>query len=441
MAIVDGLKKYFKMLPAQLTIVNKKAAQIASDIYNAAIENNTFAGNEAFNVGYEHRLEKYIVYYDIGKCELNCGEIKVKGTSTELEMLANRKTIAILEEVFKNARLSPEDSVCKEILYYAIERNEQFDGLGFPKCLKGNAISPIGRILCVADYIARQFINCIPKDDLIKKLKRKVGKQFDPEVVSISIGVVERLYEQERANLPAQSEEFRSIQMMYQPVCDAATNQVRENSGFICLNDQTRGVLMPFFYTAVAERNGRIMDITKYGLELMFQDMAASKLANNAVSRNFSVGISTECLTKPSFLIFLKKMIKDYSVNPQRITFEIEASALDLNDSKLIESLQLYREMGIKLALDNYGVDNGSLFKLQDVEFDVIKIDRSFIDKLCDNRKTYEIVKNIIKMSQDLNIDVVAKGVDNTRQKEFLLDLSCFYMQGRLFGDPECFHM
>ena len=101
--------------------------------------------------------------------------------------------------------------------------------------------------------------------------------------------------------------------------------------------------------------------------------------------------------------------------------------------------MQGYRELGIKLAIDNYGVDNESLFNLQDIEFDIIKIDRSFIDKICDNQKTYEIVKNIIKMARDLNVDVIAKGVDNTQQKEYLLDLKCFYMQGRLFGEPEYF--
>ena len=151
LAILDGLKKYFKLLPAQLTIVNKKAAQIAAAIYQSAIENNSFAGHEAFNDGYAHRLEKYIVYYDIGKWELPCSDIKIDRTTTENEMLANRKTMAILEELFKDAKLTGEEQVCKEILYYAIEKNEQFDGLGFPNCLKGNAISPIGRILCVAD--------------------------------------------------------------------------------------------------------------------------------------------------------------------------------------------------------------------------------------------------------------------------------------------------
>ena len=76
---------------------------------------------------------------------------------------------------------------------------------------------------------------------------------------------------------------------------------------------------------------------------------------------------------------------------------------------------------------------------MQDIEFDVIKIDRNFIDRICDNRKTYEIVKNIIKMAQDLNVEVIAKGVDNSQQKSFLLDLNCLYMEGRLFGEPEYF--
>lgn len=439
MAILDGLKKYFKMLPEQLTIVNRKAAQIANEIYKAAIENNSFADEDSFNGGYDQRLEKYILYYDLGKCELPCSEIKIDRTSVDNEMLANRKTASIFEELFNGTKLTAEEQICKEILYYSLERNESFDGMGFPKCLKGKAISPLGRILAVSDYVARKFINGTSKDVLLKKLKLKLGKRFDPEVVLLAGGVVEQLYEQERSALPDETDELRSIQMLYQPVCDAASNKIRENAGVVCLNDPKRGVLMPSFYAAVAERNGRIMDITKYGFELLFRDMSNSKLAGDEVSRNFSVGVSLECLVKPSFLIFIKKMIRDFSVNPQRLTFELDASAIDNSDGKLLGALQSYRELGIKLAIDNYGVDNASLFKLQDMEFDVIKIDRSFIDKICDNRKTYEIVKNIIKMAQDLGVDVVAKGVDTTQQRSYLLDLNCFYMQGRLFGEPEYF--
>ena len=130
-------------------------------------------------------------------------------------------------------------------------------------------------------------------------------------------------------------------------------------------------------------------------------------------------------------------MIRDFGINPQRLIIEVDASSLDLQDAKLLENLKSYKELGFKLALDNYGVDNASLFKLQDLEIDIIKIDRSFIDKLCDNQKTYEIVKNIIKMARDLKIEVIAKGVDTEQQKEFLLGLKCFYMQGRLFGEPD----
>ena len=441
MAISDVLKKYYKLLPVQLTIVNKKAAQIANEIYKAAIENNSFADDSRFNSNYDHRLERYIVYYDIGKWELPCSEIKIDHVSNELEMLANRKTMAILEETFKDAKLTPEDRICKEILYYAIESNEQFDGMGFPNCLKGKDISPVGRILCVADYIAREFIDGTEKDELIKNLRLKLGKRFDPDVALLAVDVVETLYEQERAAYPEETDEFRSIKMLYQPVCDA-TGDVPvaiENAGYICLNDPKQGVLMPSFYGPIAERNGRIMDIAKYGFELLFRDMACSKLGGPEVPRNFSVGVSVECLTKPSFLIFIKKLIKDFSVNPRRLILEINASDIELSDGKLRDCLQGYRELGIKLAIDNYGVDNASLSKLQDMEFDIIKLDRSFVDKICENRKTYEIVKNMIKMAQDLNVSVIAKGVDNEQQKVLLRELACLYMQGRLFGEPEFF--
>ena len=116
MAILDELKKYYKLLPAQLTIVNKKAAQIAYEIYQAAVENNTFAGNEAFNAEYGNKLEKYIVYYDIGKYDMPCSDIKIKHGTAETEMVASRKTITILEGLFKDAKLSAEEEICKEDL-------------------------------------------------------------------------------------------------------------------------------------------------------------------------------------------------------------------------------------------------------------------------------------------------------------------------------------
>lgn len=437
MAVVDKFKKYYKMLPVQLTIVNKMAAHIASEIYQAAVEADTYADNDNFNSYYGDRLEKYILYYDIGKSELQCSDIKINRITTDNEMLANRKFKAILDEAFKDVKLSVEDEICQEILYYAAEKNEQYDGMGFPKCLKGKEISPIGKMLSLAEYIARKFIDCNGKDELIKKMKLKRGKKFDPDVVELAVGVVEKLYEQARAELPEQTDEFRSIQMLYQPICDASSNGVMENEGFICLNDEKRGTLMPAFYGPVAERNARIMDITKYGFEFLFADMAKSKLADPEFSRTFTINVSKECLMKATFMTHVKKMIGDYSVNPQKLVLAIDASAIDVRDTKLTECLKSYKELGCKLAMDNYGIDNASLLKLQEIEFDAIRIDRSFIDRICDNRKTYEIVKNIIKMAKDLKIDIVAKGVDTKQQKELLLEMKCFYMQGRLFGEPD----
>lgn len=422
-----------------MAVVNKKAAQIAYEIYKAAVENNTFTGHEAFNGDYGNRLEKYVVYYDIGKYDFPSSEIKIKHGALETEIAANRKTIEILERLFKSKKLSAEEQICKEILYYAIDKNEQYDGLGFPRCLKGVNISPIGRILNVADYVARLFVSCTAKDELIKRMKRKIGRKFDPDVVSLAVDVVERLYEQEKAAIPEPTEEFRSIQMMYQPICEGTNGIHKEYEAFICLNDEKLGILMPAFYFPVAEKNDRIMNIAKYGFEFLFQDMVNSKHRDADLPRTYSVQVSTACLSKANFLTFVKKLIRDFSINPQNLTFEVDASSINLYDAALAENLKAYRDMGIKLAIDNYGIDNASLLKLQEIEADFIKIDRSFIDQICTNRKTYEIVKNIIKMAEDLKIDVVAKGVDTNQQRELLLEMKCLYMQGNVFGEPEYF--
>ena len=439
MAIVDQLKKYYKQLPVQLVIVNQKAAQIAAELYNAAVESGIFADREDFNSSYGPKLEKYILYYDIGKYELACSDIKINKTTTDNELLANRKFMAILEGFSKLPKLTAEDQICKEILYYATQKNERYDGMGFPQCLKGASISPLGRILSIAEYIARKYIDGNAKDQLIAKMKLKIGKKFDPDVVVLAIGVVEELYRRERALIPEPTEEFRSIQMLYQPVCDASGNVVQHNAGFICLNDKKQGTVMPAVYVPVAEKNARMMDITKFGFEYLFYEMACSKFAPAEYARTFSVHVSMECLSKVSFVAFVKKLVRDYAVNPQRLIFDIDATTLDTSNTQVIENLKSFRELGIKLAMDRYGVDQGSLAKLQDLEFDIIKIDRTFIDQIVSNRKTYEIVKNMIKMAKDLQITVVALGVDTDQQKDLLLDLKCFYMQGKLWGEPEPF--
>lgn len=439
MAIVDQLKKYYKQLPVQLVIVNERAAQIASDIYNAAIDSGIFAENEAFNSGYGPKLEKYIRYYDIGKYELACCDVKINKITTDNELLANRKFMAILEGLCKDAKLTAEDLICKEILFYATQKNERYDGMGFPQCLKGVNISPLGRILSISEYIARKYIDGNGKDQLIAKMKLKIGKKFDPDVVGLAIGVVEELYRRERELIPEPTEEFRSIQMLYQPVTDASGNVVQHNAGFICLNDKKQGTVMPALYVPVAEKNARMMEITKFGFEYLFYEVACSKFAPAEYARTFSVHVSAECLAKSSFVVYVKKLIREFAINPQRLIFDIDATTLDAHNTQVVESLKSFRELGIKLAMDNYGVDQGSLAKLQDLEFDIIKIDRSFIDQICSNRKTYEIVKNMIKMAKDLQITVVAKGVDTDQQKDMLLALKCFYMQGKLWGEPEPF--
>lgn len=438
LAILDQLKKYYKMLPVQLTIVNQKAAQIASLIYEAAIEQNTFAENEDFNDSYGVKLEKYIVYYDIGKYDTPCGEIRIGRTTTELEVAANRKYITILEDLYKDAKLSAEEEICKEILYYAIQKGEQFDGMGYPQCLKGTTISPLGRILSVADYVAGKMADCMDREGLVKKLRMKIGKKFDPDVVPLAIDVVEKLYAQGRASLLEETGEFRSIQMIYQPIVDTlASDRPKYNEAFICLNDEKKGIIMPEFYAPIAERNARMLDIAKYGFEFLFEDIANNKYAPVENPRTFFVNVSAECLSKPTFMAFVKKMIRDYGVNPRRVVFEVDTAAIDLYDAKLLEGLKAYRELGIRLAIDNYGAENSSLTKLQNVEFDIIKIDRGLIDRICDDTKSCEIVKSTVKMARELKVDIIAKGVDTAQQKALLMEMKCFYMQGRLFGEPD----
>ena len=111
-------------------------------------------------------------------------------------------------------------------------------------------------------------------------------------------------------------------------------------------------------------------------------------------------------------------------------------SSLIQRHANVKKQLDLLKELGICLALDDFGTGFASLSYLQEYPFDFIKIDKSFISKITNDRTQRAIVKAILDLAEALDMHVIAEGIENEQQRDLLLSMGCQYGQGYWFGKP-----
>jgi predicted signal transduction protein with EAL and GGDEF domain len=149
-----------------------------------------------------------------------------------------------------------------------------------------------------------------------------------------------------------------------------------------------------------------------------------------------SFNLSAKTLANPAAMLSLLSKVKASGINPRRLEFEITETALVANFETAMNALQLLRNLGASIALDDFGTGYSSLSYVHQLPLDKIKIDRRFVNDVCDDRRARKIVKTIIGLSRDLDIQCVAEGVETEAQAVVLSELGCPQMQGYLFSRP-----
>jgi EAL domain-containing protein (putative c-di-GMP-specific phosphodiesterase class I) len=150
--------------------------------------------------------------------------------------------------------------------------------------------------------------------------------------------------------------------------------------------------------------------------------------------KDIKVGINISLieLNDPKILNNIKYIADSYSIDNSMIEFEItERSFIEISE----EILDEIKNMGFSIALDDFGTGYSSLSFLNKLAIDILKLDKTFIDKV-NETKTRKLVDGVIKISHDLGLKVVAEGVENKDQLEILKDLKCDYIQGYYFYRP-----
>jgi len=197
-----------------------------------------------------------------------------------------------------------------------------------------------------------------------------------------------------------------------------------------------RGVVPPDQFIPHAEQTGLIVSLGLWVLQEACKQL--QKWQQDVLTRDLvlAVNVSAKQFHQTDFIEQVKKILADTHINTARLKLELTESAVLGNIEDTISKMELLRGMGIHFSMDDFGTGYSSLQYLKRLPFDQVKIDRSFIRDLATDANDAAIVQAVIAMTQALNIEVIAEGVETVAQRDFLIAKGCHLFQGYLFSKP-----
>lgn len=223
--------------------------------------------------------------------------------------------------------------------------------------------------------------------------------------------------------------------LYYQPLIDLRTTRIIGAEALIRWNHPTRGFISPAEFIPIAEESGLILDIDKWVFETACMNRKKWE-EEGLICMKMSINLSTKRLNQKNLIKYTEEFIKNNSLNTSQIQLEITETAAMDNYEDAIYTLTKLRKIGFQIALDDFGNGFSSLNYLMKLPIDTIKIDREYIKNILYDKEKEIIVRGLIGMAHDLDLKIVAEGIESYEQKEYLKLSNCDIGQGYLFGKP-----
>ncbi|WKY44946.1 EAL domain-containing protein [Eubacteriaceae bacterium ES2] len=245
----------------------------------------------------------------------------------------------------------------------------------------------------------------------------------------------EVLYKIELENRMIRALEKNEFFVVYQPIVSVDNKQSASFEALLRWQVPDRGLISPAEFIPMAEEIGLIGDLGEWVLRQACRKIKSVK-AELAIDIRIGVNVSTIQMKRVDFSERVRRLIEEEQVNPCQLTLEITESVFIGHIEQAVRIIQELKELGLMISLDDFGTGYSSLSYLMQLPIDVLKIDRSFIKSLEKEEKNKRIVGSIIEMVHNLDIHVVAEGVEEVPQFEFLKEKNCDWIQGYLFSRP-----
>lgn len=231
--------------------------------------------------------------------------------------------------------------------------------------------------------------------------------------------------------------ERNELTLVYQPKVSLLDGTVKGFELLLRWNSPEYGVISPNEFIPIAETSGMVVPIGLWVLEEACKQLTIwqAKYAN-AETLTVAVNVSMRQLLQTTFLAEVTRIIEQTGVLPNSLELEITETSAMANPVQTIENLSMLKKLGLRLALDDFGIGYSSLSYLQKLPIDVLKIDKTFVRSIGEHQGDTEIVRLILALAQTLNLETVAEGVESDAHIAELTKLGCYLGQGYIFSPP-----
>ena len=263
-------------------------------------------------------------------------------------------------------------------------------------------------------------------------VKEKGRNDYQHYTFKLSSQAYELLNLENYLHYALKKQEFR---LYYQPIIEASTGKIVKMEALLRWQHPQLGSISPAQFIPIAEQNGSIVEIGEWVLKTACLQTKVWKDLG-FIDLSVSVNLSARQFYNNDLATTIEQILSQTELSPHNLELEITETATMQNTSLAKQILGKLSQMNISLSMDDFGTGYSSLAYLKDFPFNTIKIDRSFIKDLIIDSGNLAIVNAITTLGRELNLQVVAEGVESERLKNLLETLDCNYMQGYFISKP-----
>ena len=225
--------------------------------------------------------------------------------------------------------------------------------------------------------------------------------------------------------------------LLYQPVFSIENGSLCGVEALVRWRHPTRGIVSPVEFIPLAEELELIGRVDDFVLDEACRQLA-TWLGEGGWPDDFTMAVNVSGieLCDPAFADHVAKVIAEHGLDPSRLCLEITETSFICENSGVEAMLPTLSALGVRLALDDFGTGYSTLLRLQHLQVDILKIDRSFVEHLGRSARDRQIVAAVIAMAHALEMSVVAEGIETNEQLDELASLGCDVAQGFLFAHP-----
>jgi diguanylate cyclase (GGDEF)-like protein len=320
----------------------------------------------------------------------------------------------------------------KDNTYPSVVAQKIIDTLSQPMQLK-DEVGYIGASVGIALYPndATDMEQLLKNADMAMYRAKHDGKNiYKYFTEDMNADVTEKL---ELSNDLRSAVETNQLELYYQPIIDTKDNSLYAFEALARWEHPKYGLITPENFIKLAEEGGFMVKVGKWIIKKACEKI--QKIEECGLNTKVCINISSKQLTQNHLNQTVKSIVTEHKINPKLLELEVTESFLMENIEQVEKVISELKEFGVDTAIDDFGTGYSSLSRLKKLPISKLKIDKSFIADIPQDKDDMVIANTIITLAKELSLKIVAEGVETTEQAKFLQSKGCYLMQGYLFSE------